>query len=103
RLSTRPSGISRARLDPTTQLAVYDAREKLEVIGTVVQARYVREALAAGRHEGILHLLLDLLQRLDAIRREPRRDHGNPLLPLAGQRLDGAIGVGLQPLGPSEA
>ncbi|MPL60861.1 hypothetical protein SDC9_06423 [bioreactor metagenome] len=63
----------------------------------VVEAGDVGETLAARMHEGLADLAVDLLERLDAIGREGRRDHRDVLL--AGLRKLGHMldGIGLEP------
>ena len=63
----------------------------------------VAEALAAGAHEGVVHLHVDLFQRLDAVGHEPRAHHIHRLDALPGQCLHRGLGVGLDPFRAAKA
>jgi hypothetical protein len=69
----------------------------------VVEAGDVVELLAARGQEGATRLDRDLFQRLQAIGAETRAHHVDPLDPLACQRDERGLGVGLQPFGLAEA
>src|SRR4029079_2642677 len=66
RLNRRPCC---AVLNPAAELAPGDGLDHVHAVVAVVEAGNVREILAAGVAEDLLHLAGDLLQRLDAVGR----------------------------------
>src|SRR6476620_3936954 len=91
------------RLEPALQLALDNMQKHADAAIAVVEAGDVGEVLAAVRKKDLLVLLGDLFERLEAIGGKARRENSDPLHTIAGQRLDGLVGIGLQPLGASEA
>src|SRR5262245_37993645 len=69
----------------------------------VVEARDVGEVRAAVFKKDLLVLLGDLFERLEAICGKAWRENSDPLHTIARQRLDGLVGIGLQPLRAPEA
>ncbi len=68
----------------------------------VVQAGHVVELAAAGPEERLAHLLVDLLQRLEAVGREAGAHHVDATQPLLRERDQRRFGVRLEPLGLAE-
>src|SRR5207302_711491 len=60
------------------------------------------ELLAPRLQEDLASFLRDLLQRLEAVRREARADHVHARHCLAPQRGERVRGVWLEPFGPAE-
>src|SRR5262245_27384603 len=89
--------------DPTFQLAQHDLRDHLHTWRTVVEAGYRGEILSAVLLEDVRVLDRDLLQRLEAVGGEARRDDREVLRAALGELLDGPIGRRLHPLGAAEA
>ena len=64
-----------------------EALDEVDVRIAVVEAGDVAEPLAAGVHEDLAVLALDLLQRLEAVGGEGGRDHRHFAHPAGGKRL----------------
>src|SRR4051812_10550592 len=98
--------LSRRRLgraQPSFKLAADHAAEHGEAGRGIVEAGEVGEALAAGGDERVAAAQGELLERLEAIRREAGGDQGDAGHAAPGQRGEGGVGGGREPLGAAEA
>ncbi len=77
---------------------MHQVGDEADVIRPVVQGGEVAVALAAGMEEDLAILLVDLLDRLQAVGREAGADHVELAQPGLRQGRDRLVGVGLQPL-----
>ncbi len=88
-----PQHSGRLRQSPT------ETDQRAHPLRVIVEAGHQDQVVAAGGTERRAALVADLLQGLDAVGDERRAHHQELLHPARGQRLDGRLGVGLDPLG----
>ena len=88
---------------PARQVLLGHAAQRRDPVVVVVQAGDVVKLLAARVQEGLAHFHVDFFQRLQAVAGEAGAHHVHPPRARLAQRLDGGLGVGLQPLGLAKA
>src|SRR5262249_23299884 len=91
------------RLDPALHLRLDNVQKYANAAIAFFEAGDEGEVFAAVIEKELLVLLCDLFERLEAICGKAWRDNSEPLHTIARQRLDGLVGIGLQPLHASEA
>src|SRR5215470_10953424 len=91
-----------AALHPALQLAQRDMPDDQHARVAIIKTRDRHKILAAITLEHIGVLDPDLLQSLEAVGREARRDHGQLLDAALGQRLDAVDRRRQEPSGPAE-
>ena len=69
----------------------------------LVEAGHGGEMRAPGLGKSLAQFQINLFQRLDAVRNKARRDDGNLFHAVACQRLNGFVGIRLQPFCRAEA
>ena len=98
----RSPWLARGYSQPCSSFSASSSRNAMCGVA-VVEAGDVGELLAAGMLEDLAVLDLDLLQRLQAVGGEGRRDHRHLLDAAPRQRLHGLVEIGLQPFLAAEA
>src|SRR3982751_1886120 len=94
--------VARRRGVPTLQVADRDAGERRKPFVLVVQARDVAELLATCSDERSARLVIDLLERLEAIGREAGAEDVDACDAASSERDQRRLGVRLQPFGAAE-
>src|SRR4029078_11558117 len=88
---------------PALKLALYDMGQHTDSGIAVVETGDEGEFLPAMLEEHLFLILRDLFQRRDTSGDEARRQDGDTFDVLAGQILDGLVGIGLKPLRGADA
>src|SRR5437762_2695930 len=83
--------------DPALPLLQYHLLHRVDPARVVVQARALEQLLAARLPKHLRRLVADLVERLQAVRREARRHHEDALGPLLRQLRQHVIRVRPQP------
>src|SRR5680860_119997 len=90
-------------LNPALEFLLDEMDEYADAALAVIEARDEAELLSAMLKEYLACLDRDFFQRLHAIGGEPRRENGDPLHPVARERLHRLVRIRLEPLRAAEA
>src|SRR5262249_27274592 len=84
-------------LNPAFALLQHHGLHRLDPNRVIVEAPALVQFFAAGLHENLAGLVADLVNGLQAIRREPRGGHEHALDALARKPFEHMVGVRLEP------